>query len=149
MYDSEEDTKLHQQKVKEVGEELLDYMQYRLESHDISKLMPEEKEGYDKYIPLLKKTPYGTPEYNKVRKEMEERCLSHHYQVNRHHPEHFENGINDFTLVDLFEYFVDTYAASTKSDTPYEKGVMINAKKHDLPDSLVSIFKNTVKEYFD
>ena len=51
-------------------------------------------------------------------------------------------------IVDFFEYFCDCYASSLVSDTPFEKGVEINAKKHNLPDVMINIFKNTVRDYF-
>jgi len=146
-YDSKFDTMEHKKNVSNIMNIIVEELIVRGVSHDKSKLTHPEKEGYDTFIPKLKSLKYGTEEYNKVRQEMMDSCLAHHYQVNRHHPEHFENGISDFTLVDLVEYFVDTYAASLKSDTGYEKGLMINAKKHKLPKELVSIFKNTVDSY--
>lgn len=147
-YDSTKDAQEHKTNVQRVMNELLRDINKRIENHDNSKFESPEREGYDKYIPMLKEAKYGSAEYNKIRKDMMDDCLSHHYEVNRHHPEHFENGILEFTIVDLFEYFVDTYAASLKSDTPYAEGVKINADKHKLPKELVEIFKNTVDEYF-
>ena len=148
IYDSTRDTLEHKANIEKVMAILIDDLVNRKQNHDNSKLEFTEKNGYDKFIPLLKDAPYGSKEYNDVRKEMMNSCLKHHYEVNRHHPEHFENGIEDFTIVDLLEYFSDTYAASLKSDTPYSDGVKFNSKKHNLPDVLVKIFINTVNEYF-
>ncbi len=148
-YDSTQDVLVHKKNVCRVVDTLIDDLEVRKVQHDASKFEYPEKQGYDEYIPKLKETPYGSPEYKKVREEMMNGCLKHHFECNRHHPEHFENGIEDYTLVDLMEYFSDTYAASMTSDTGYEKGLKFNAKKHNLPDVLVKIFLNTVREYFE
>ena len=147
-YDSRIDTNAHKEVVREVFGILIEDFKLRRLTHDASKFVSPEKEGYDKFIPMLKETPYASPEYVKVRQQMFDECLKHHYEVNRHHPEHFENGIKDFTIVDLVEYFVDTYSASTRSDTPFSEGLKFNAKKHNLPEEIVMIFENTVREYF-
>lgn len=147
-YDSIKDYMAHVIRVKKNMAILMCDLEERARTHDMSKTQSPEKEGYDKYIPLLRTAKYGTEAYNKIREDMRKDCLDHHYEVNRHHPEHFENGIRDFTIVDLFEYFVDCYSSSLLSDTPFEEGVKINAKKHNLPPELVQIFINTVREYF-
>lgn len=147
-YDSARDTRTHQNIVKETGWRIVDELKTRFKDHDLSKLTEPEKSCYDKFIPMLKETKYGSKEYHDVQRQMQKEGLDHHYQVNRHHPEHFANGINDMTIVDLVEYFVDTYSASLKSDTPYSEGVKKNAARHKLPEELVNIFINTVDAYF-
>ena len=147
-YDSTQDTIRHIKNINMVMSKLLEDLEHRKVNHDHSKLESPEREGYNEFIPKLKTAKYGSAEYNNIRKEMMDTCLGHHYEVNRHHPEHFARGIKDFTIVDLVEYFSDTFAASMLSDTPYEKGLMVNADKHHLPPELVEIFKNTVNEYF-
>jgi Family of unknown function (DUF5662) len=44
-------------------------------------------------------------------------ALGHHYAANRHYLEHFANGVNDVTLVDLVEMLADWKAATERSDT--------------------------------
>jgi hypothetical protein len=34
-------------------------------------------------------------------------ALKHHYENNRHHPEHFKNNIDDMNLIDLIEMLCD------------------------------------------
>lgn len=147
-FDSTVSAQEHRKTVREVGRKILVDLERRFKDHDLSKLEDPEKACYDKYIPLLQKAKYGSKEYYDIKNEMKKDGLDHHFQVNRHHPEHFENGILDMTLVDLVEYFVDTYSASMRSDTPYSEGVKANQKTHNLPDELVKIFINTVDEYF-
>ena len=147
-YDSYADTMIHKRNIEDVMLPLIEALQERMKNHDNSKLTYPEKEGYDKHIPELKKHKYGSPEYVKAREAMAKDCLDHHWEVNRHHPEHFPRMLKDMNLVDFFEYFCDCYASSLVSDTGFDKGVEINAKKHELPDTMVEIFKNTVRDFF-
>lgn len=147
-YDSTKDADAHREAVTRIGNMIVKEIQRRISDHDLSKYRDPERSCYDKYIPQLREAKYGSKEYYAIREQMQKEGLDHHYQVNRHHPEHFENGIKDMTIVDLVEYFIDTYAASTKSDTPYKEGVKANAGRHHLPDALVQIFINTVNAYF-
>ncbi|HND86389.1 MAG TPA: DUF5662 family protein, partial [Pseudobdellovibrionaceae bacterium] len=118
----------------------------RVMEHDLSKLEAPEKELYDKYTPVLAKLTYGTPEYRQNLEEMGE-ALRHHYKVNRHHPEHFENGINGMTLTDLVEMLADWKAASLRHDDgDIVKSLEINKKRFEIDDQLFGILKNTVRE---
>lgn len=148
VYDSTKDADAHREIIHEVMLRLINDLRNRDTNHDKSKYEDPERACYDKYIPMLKEAKYGSKEYEEIRKKMAEEGLDHHYSVNRHHPEHFENGIEGFTLVDLVEYFSDTFAASQKSDTSYADGLKINAEKHKLPPLLQQIFVNTVEAYF-
>lgn len=148
MYDSTIDVKLHIEKIQDLLMTIaVPELTQRAHDHDKSKLTNPEKETYDKYIPMLKKVKYGTPEYNSIKEEMAKYGLSHHYSVNRHHPEHFENGIKDMTLFDITEMFFDWYAASLRSDTGFEKGLLMNKERYNISDELYSIFINTYNEY--
>jgi len=77
-------------------QELLD----RSARHDLSKTREPEWAVYDMFVPPLRATAYGSVEYLTLVDAMGE-GLRHHYAHNRHHPEHFANGINGMTLVDL------------------------------------------------
>lgn len=148
-FDSTKDAKAHITLIQKVfNETIIPELQKRSENHDKSKLSSPEREMYDEYIPKLKETPFGSKEYVKVRKEMEKTALQHHFQENRHHPEHFENGISDMTIVDVVEMFCDWYAASLRSDTSFLDGLMFNKNKFKMSDELYEIFLNTYIEYF-
>ena len=71
-YDSIVDTTIHQNNVKEVWEIVKMIMDGKIQDHDMSKLLPPEKECYDTYIPQLKQVQYGTEEYYAIRKKMQE-----------------------------------------------------------------------------
>lgn len=142
MYDSTPDTILHRENIAYVWEIFKLIMDSKIKKHDLSKLESPEKECYDKYIPLLRTAKYGTPKYNQFRKEMQEEGLDHHYACNRHHPEHFPNGIMDMDFFDFIEHVVDCYAASMVSDTSFVDGLHLNKDKYNYPDVVVQMLEN-------
>jgi len=144
-YDSEKDTREHIRHVDHFMKEIFFKLLDRKEKHDASKLEQPEKETYDTLVPRLKLLKYGSPEYEALLKEMKP-ALAHHFANNRHHPEHFENGIDDMTLVDVVEMFCDWMAASIRSDTGFSKGLEVNKKRFNMSDQLYRIFANTAKE---
>lgn len=149
MYDSYNDTMKHIGIIQKTFDNvIIPELEKRKRDHDLSKLQPPEKETYDKYIPLLQDTKYGTTEYNEIRDKMAKEGTAHHYKVNRHHPEHFKNGIKDMTLIDIMEMFVDWYAASQRSDTDFTKGLKMNKERFNISDELYQILLNTYNEYF-
>lgn len=148
-YDSTIDARSHITTVNRFMSKIIVELEKRSTYHDASKLEEPEKSCYDKYIPLLKEAKYGTPEYLEIRKNMEKEGLKHHYEANRHHPEHFKDGINDMTLVDIVEMFIDWQAASQRSDTGFKEGLKSNRKRYGINEQLYRIFLNTDKEYFN
>lgn len=122
-------------------DELID----RSVKHDQSKLESPEKEIFDEYTPKLSQVTYGSDEYKGYLKEMKI-ALDHHYLANRHHPEHFENGVNDMNLIDLIEMLCDWKAATLRhEDGDINKSIEYNRKRFDISDQLTKILLNTVK----
>jgi hypothetical protein len=120
----------------------------RATSHDISKLGAGEIEYFDIYTPKLAGCTYGSPEYKKFLEELKP-ALDHHYAENRHHPEHFENGIRGMNLVDLVEMLCDWYAASKRhNDGDIMRSIAINQERFGYSDDLRSILENTCKDIF-
>lgn len=148
MYDSTEDTEEHQRNVVSLIYEVIEALGYRAGGHDDSKLGPPEKECFDEVTPKLKGHTYGSPAYISTLREMDE-ALKHHYLVNRHHPEHFADGVKGMNLIDLIEMFCDWKAATLRhADGDMLLSIDINKSRFHLPEELVSIFKNTVKDFF-
>ena len=117
----------------------------RAKKHDFSKISEEEFQTFKEYVPLLKGVTYGSPEY-KVLLEQISPATKHHYKENRHHPEHFENGIKEMHLVDVVEMLCDWFAATTKhADGDIYKSIEINQKRFGYSDELKHIFLNTVE----
>lgn len=113
--------------------------------HDNSKLESPELEIFAEYGPKLKDTTYGSNKYDTYLQEMKI-ALQHHYANNRHHPEHFQEGVKNMTLIDLVEMFCDWYAASLRHDDGnIYKSIEINKDRFNMSDDLSQIFKNTIK----
>lgn len=120
--------------------ELLD----RADLHDRSKLESPEVELFTEFTPKLAGSTYGSAEYNDFKKAMGP-ALQHHYANNRHHPEHWKNGIEDMSLVDVVEMFCDWKAASERhNDGNMRKSIEHNADRFSMSPMLVKIFENTV-----
>lgn len=116
----------------------------RGEVHDASKMVSPEAETFAHYSTRLKDLTYGSPEYQECLKGLGP-ALKHHYENNRHHPEHYPEGIKGMNLVDLLECFSDWLAATKRHDDgDIYKSLEINRKRFNLSDDLVQIFKNTV-----
>ena len=114
--------------------------------HDLSKLGPKEKPIFDEFTPKLKGVAYGSPEYKKFLAEMEV-ALAHHYGENSHHPEHFKDGVNDMTILDVVEMLADWKAASERHDDgDVMRSLEVNAKRFSISPQLLSIMKNSARE---
>lgn len=130
--------------INRVIQDLID----RQEKHDQSKLDSPEVELFTKYTPILSGLTYGSEEYKQCLADLKP-ALDHHYANNRHHPQHFKNGINDMNLIDLIEMFCDWKAASTRhNDGNIRKSIEINSKRDGIDSQLAKIFENTA-DYLD
>ena len=148
-YNSEADTRKHIRFVKHFLLIVIGNLTKRIDNHDVSKLLPPEKEMFDKFTPLLKEMTYGSDEYKVALKEMGV-ILQHHYKHNSHHPEHFDNGVNDMSLLDLMEMFCDWQAAMLRhADGDFMKSLEINKERFGMSDQLYQIFMNTIKELWE
>jgi hypothetical protein len=120
----------------------------RADAHDATKLEPPELPIFVKYTPKLASCTYGSEEYQTFLKAMQP-ALAHHYAENRHHPEHFPNGINDMTLVDLIEMVCDWKAATLRhKDGDFSTSIARSKARFGISDQLAKILHNTA-ELFD
>lgn len=118
----------------------------RADVHDQSKLASPEVELFAEWTPKLAGCTYGSAEYESYRKALGP-ALDHHYAKNRHHPEHFKNGINDMSLIDLVEMFCDWKAATMRHDDGnIRKSIEHNANRFGMSPQLVKILENTVND---
>ncbi len=114
-------------------------------AHDQSKLESPEREIFAEFTPKLAASTYGSEEYEGFRAAMKP-ALDHHYAKNTHHPEHYKDGVNDMTLMDLVEMFCDWKAATMRhNDGNLRKSIEINAKRFGIDSQLVRIMENTVE----
>lgn len=142
MIDSTPDTKQH---ILEVQAELFQFahdLHLRAINHDKSKLESPEKEGWDNAA-VLKTIEYNSPEYHQSLRDLAP-TLEHHYAHNSHHPQHYPNGINDMSLLDIVEMYHDWKAAIKRAKNGnFLKSLDINRKRFEISDQLYAIFMNT------
>jgi hypothetical protein len=121
-------------------------MMKRMASHDNSKLSPIEIEGFVEKSPELKKMEYGSPEYFKSLESFKE-VLKHHYDNNRHHPEHFgDAGVSGMNVIDLLEMICDWSASSQRMATKdFFSGLPVQKDRFNLDPQLYSIIVNTME----
>jgi len=149
MSSCKEDTEKHITNVKLYAFRIINALIDQVELHDQSKLESPEVEIFEKFTEKLKDSTYGSEEYNTFLKEMKP-ALDHHYEVNRHHPEHFpETGISGMTLVDLIELIADWKSATLRhSNGDLNKSFEVNEKRFKIEPQLLQILKNTAERYF-
>lgn len=146
-YDSTSDTLLHIKRVNELLIRFSKDLMYRATYHDNSKLIDPEKSLFDEFTPKLKKCTYGSEEYKSYLSSLKV-ALDNHYSKNSHHPEHYENGVDGMDLLDLVEMFMDWKAAGERhADGNITKSIEHNKTRFKLSEQVVSIFKNTVRNY--
>jgi hypothetical protein len=146
-YDSTADTLRHTLRVAELMSQLTHELLERSLRHDLSKTVPPELDTYNEFVPRLRATRYGTSEQQALVAAMGE-GLRHHFAHNRHHPEHFTNGVNDMTLIDLLEMFVDWRAAAERNprDDDFGRGLELNLRRYAIAPQLGDILTNTARQ---
>lgn len=158
-YDSRPDTWEHINKVQTYIGRAVYNLIIRGLNHDQSKLHPPEVEKFDEMTPILSTLTYGTPEYKESTAKLGV-ALQHHYAENPHHPEHYSNGVDGMSLLDLIEMLCDWKAASERikpkvEAVPGERAgetanlidsLEYNATRHNIDPQLKSILANTIHE---
>jgi len=105
---------------------------------------PPEVEMFAGKTDKLNGLTYGSSEYEAQRKEMLGMALKHHYEHNRHHPEHFRYGVCGMTLIDLVEMFCDWLAATERhADGDIHKSIQHNTGRFKLDPQVVCVLQNT------
>ena len=139
----------HIEKVRNYLSKMCCILLKRSEKHDQSKMASPEVELFTEMTPILKDLTYGSPEYEESKARLGE-ALTHHYANNRHHPEHFKNGIEDMNLIDLLEMLCDWKASSERhSDGNIRKSIETNGPRFNMSPQLIRIFENTVDLFTD
>lgn len=119
----------------------------RKANHDLSKTKGCELLGFSQIAHKQKGVEYGSKEYKANLKENEPAVI-HHYNRNRHHPEHFGDGISDMTLVDVMEMVADWKAASERTkDGDVVKSLLKNSVRFKIAPQLAAILYNTLEWY--
>jgi len=117
-------------------------------THDQSKLVDPEVHTFVEVTPKLKLTTFNSPEYNQLREEMKP-ALDNHYRQNRHHPEHYENGVRSMTLIDVLEMLCDWLASSLRQpEGCIEKSILFCQERFSFDDGLAEALRLTVNYHY-
>ena len=139
------ETQKHIENVRKYIRFIIDKLDLRGVKHDASKLETPEVELFSEHTLQLAKLTYGSEEY-KASLEALKPALDHHYASNRHHPEHFKNGINDMTLVDILEMFCDWKASTLRhNDGNFMRSIELNTSRFNIEPQLAQILMNTAR----
>ena len=145
--DTEEYIKGHISRVRKHINTFVQLLLKRAINHDKSKL--EEPEiSWWKEMDKEPRYPYGSEEYNQKIKRWD-KVFKHHYKYNRHHPEHYEYGVSEMTLVDIVEMmcdwlgYKDTIAISEALKVCDEQ-----MRRYNIPDGIRQIIFNTLLRYY-
>ena len=142
------ETTKHIHKVRGLLCEMISALDERARNHDLSKLESPEKEIFGQYTPELAKTEYGSKEYKDLL-VLVKPAIEHHYSKNRHHPEHWPQGIEDMTLIDILEMLCDWKAAGERNKNGnIRKSLEVNTTRYNISPQLRKIMDNTVREHF-
>jgi hypothetical protein len=142
-YDSRPETREHIAQVQELLEEAIGDLRYRMAMHDLSKLEEPELTVFNEYTPKLADSTYGSDEYKSFLVGMGE-GLKHHYAVNDHHPEHFENGMRDMDLLQVIEMLADWKAATLRhTNGSLRRSIEQNAERFDYGPEVRLLLFNT------
>jgi hypothetical protein len=134
----------HIQRVEHYLHKIMRALMKRIEAHDKSKLESPEAEVFALYGRKLKELDYGSESYLENLERLRP-ALEHHYANNRHHPEHFKNGISDMNLLDIIEMFCDWKASSERQNGGnLRKTLEENGRRFEMDPMLVKILENSL-----
>ena len=144
-----EETGKHIRNVHLVMEQIVADLLAQARRHDISKYSPEEADLFAKVTPELSKSEYGSAEYKKNLAKIEP-AIKHHHSMNRHHPEHWKQGVKDMTLMELLEMLADWIAASKRNPNgDILASIDKNQERFGYSDELKVILKQTACQLDD
>lgn len=143
-HDSRPDTLDHIGKVQTRLREMTVRLEERAEVHDASKLTSPEKEGFDS---LGHNVPeYGTEAYIEHMRAHKP-TIKLHQANNSHHPEHYPNGIDGMSLLDVVEMAADWKGAGERTNKgDIRKSLDISRERFGISDQLYNILLNTIEE---
>ena len=139
------ETQKHIENVRKYIRFIIDKIDIRGVKHDASKLETPEVELFAEHTLQLAQLSYDSDAYKESLEQLKP-ALDHHYASNRHHPEHFVNGVNDMTLIDIIEMFCDWKASTLRhNDGNLLKSIELNAERFNMDGQLKAILINTAR----
>ena len=145
--DTEEYIKGHISRVRKHMNTFVQLLLKRAINHDKSKLEEPELSWW-KEMDKEPRYPYGSEEYKQKIKRWD-KVFKHHYKYNRHHPEHYDYGVSEMTLVDIVEMMCDWLGyKDTITISEALKVCDEQMKRYDIPDDIRQIIFNTLLRYY-
>lgn len=145
--ETEEYIKGHISRVRRYISTFIQLLIRRAENHDKSKLEEPELSWW-KEMDKEPRYPYGSEEYKQKIKRWN-KVFKHHYQYNRHHPEHYEYGVSEMTLIDIVEMMCDWLGyKDTTTVTEALKVCDEQMARYDISEELRQIIFNTLLRYY-
>jgi hypothetical protein len=143
--DSTADTLLHSLRVGQAMAQMMHELMDRSYVHDWSKTQPPEKDAFDAATEGLHGLTYGSSAYYAALEALGP-AREHHYRVNRHHPEHFADGVAGMTLMDLIEMLADWEAARQRHDDgDLARSLVEQRRRFGLEPQLYAVLVNTAR----
>nr|DAO90622.1 MAG TPA: hypothetical protein [Caudoviricetes sp.] len=112
-------------------------------NHDNSKWSDAERPYYEKTEHIETKNLKSYKEVLEATYDIVAPALDNHIKLNRHHPEHHKNGINDMNLIDIIEMVCDWHSSAKTRQLPLD--IKYNVDRFNISPQLEKIIKNTVK----
>ena len=145
--ETEEYIKGHISRVRRHINTFIQLLIRRAEKHDKSKLEEPELSWW-KEMDKEPRYPYGSEEYKQKIKRWN-KVFKHHYQYNRHHPEHYEYGVCEMTLIDIVEMMCDWLGyKDTTTVTEALKVCDEQMARYNISEELRQIIFNTLLRYY-
>ena len=145
--ETEEYIKGHISRVRRHINTFIQLLISRAEKHDKSKLEEPELSWW-KEMDKEPRYPYGSKEYEQKLKRWS-KVFKHHYQYNRHHPEHYEYGISEMTLIDIVEMMCDWLGyKDTTTITEALKVCDEQMVRYNISEELRQVIFNTLLRYY-
>lgn len=140
------DVRKHRDRVADILGNLRWGLRVRADGHDASKMREPELSGFREHLGRLREVEYGSKEYDQIRAAMAG-TMAHHYTWNRHHPEHFTNGIQGMDLMDVCEMLADWKAASERGGggAAFAETLEIQRERFGISDQLFQVLLNTYR----
>jgi hypothetical protein len=126
---------------------IIEEFHVRMFNHDLSKLSRPELKTFTEFSNQLAELEEGTLAYKRMLKKMNE-ALEVHYANNRHHPEHWPNGIDDMSLIDVIEMICDWKAVSLQGEMTMEQFLEDARKRFKLQPQTYNLLANTIDRHF-
>ena len=145
MTESQIDTINHIAKVQFNLSAVIANLAERSTVHNRSKFEEPELSGYESLQKSLQGVRYGTPDY-RAALGAHEGVIMHHYAANRHHPEHWQMGVTDMSLLDIIEMLADWKAANDRNGGDFGHSIQVSVSRFNISEQLHAILINTAKE---